>query len=190
MSLDTLAKLGEFVGGIFVVVSLVYLAHQVRQNTKSLRTENYARVLDRMSTVQSQLSTDPELNRIVVVGAQDPASLRRSERIRFSWALYELVGAAEFMYHQSRQDALPPEVWKRWQATVVWWFSNPGIRAWWEARPTPFSADFERFLEELLQTHSVDEGAARRWERFVTGPSGADDRPGPPSREPPSTHHT
>lgn len=48
MDLDTLAKLGEFVGGFFVVLSLVYLAHQVRMNTKSLRSENYARVLERM----------------------------------------------------------------------------------------------------------------------------------------------
>ena len=42
MGLDSLAQLGEFVGGVFVVPSLVYLAHQVRQNTRSLRTENYA----------------------------------------------------------------------------------------------------------------------------------------------------
>ena len=49
MDLDTLAKLGEFVNGFFVVLSLVYLAHQVRMNTKSLRSENYARVLERMS---------------------------------------------------------------------------------------------------------------------------------------------
>jgi hypothetical protein len=27
MDLDTLAKFGEFIGGVFVVVSLVYLAH-------------------------------------------------------------------------------------------------------------------------------------------------------------------
>ena len=54
MGLERLALLGEFVGGFFVIVSLVYLAHQVRQNTRSLRTENYARVLDRMSTLQSR----------------------------------------------------------------------------------------------------------------------------------------
>ena len=58
MSLDTLAQIGEFVGGFFVVISLIYLARQVGQNTKSLRTENYARVLDRMSTLQSRLSLD------------------------------------------------------------------------------------------------------------------------------------
>src|SRR5262245_47740870 len=101
VNLDTLAKLGEFVSGVVVMISLVYLAYQVRQNTRSLRTENYARVLERMSTVQSRLSIDPELNRIVIYGAQDPSKLSRMERIRFTWALYEMFGAGEFMFHQS-----------------------------------------------------------------------------------------
>jgi hypothetical protein len=43
MDLETLGNLGEFISGIVVIISLVYLAMQVRQNTRSLRTENYAR---------------------------------------------------------------------------------------------------------------------------------------------------
>jgi hypothetical protein len=56
MDLDTLAKLSELVGGVVLVISVVSLAYQVRQNTQSLRSENYARVLERMSSVQSQHS--------------------------------------------------------------------------------------------------------------------------------------
>lgn len=169
MSLTTLAQLGEFVGGFFVVISLVYLAYQVRQNTVSLQTENYARALDRMSTVQRNLSTDGELNRIVVVGAQTPDALTRTERMRFTWYLYELIGAAEFVYHQAQQGALPAEVWERWRATMVWWLSNPGIQQWWDSKPTPFSASFEAFGNELIRTTPFDPEAAARWERFVSG---------------------
>lgn len=169
MDLTTLAQLGEFVGGLFVVVSLIYLASQVKQNTVSLRAENYARVLERLSTLQSNLSSDAELNRIVVVGAQTPEALTRSERMRFSWSLYELVGAAEFVFHQERNGALPEEIWERWRATLIWWFSNPGIRTWWGSRPSPFSASFERFVEDLIRNHPMDRESASRWERFVAG---------------------
>ena len=169
MDLTTLAQLGEFVGGFFVIVSLVYLSFQVRQNTTSLRTENYARVLDRLSTVQSNLSSDAELNRIVVVGAQTPEALTRSERMRFTWSLYELLGAAEFVYHQAEQGALPEEVWDRWKATIVWWLSNPGIQQWWKMKPTPFSASFEAFADDLMRNTPPDPDAAARWSRFVTG---------------------
>jgi hypothetical protein len=169
VDLDSLAKLGEFVGGFFVVVSLVYLAHQVRQNTRSLRTENYARVLERMSTVQSRLSVDAELNRIVTIGAESPDRLTRSERVRFSWALYELFGAAEFMYLQAQERALPEAVWERWEASLVWWLSHPGMRAWWSAKPAAMAANFEDFVRELLRSRAVDAAALSRWHEFVAG---------------------
>lgn len=179
MDLDSLAKLGEFVGGFFVVISLIYLAHQVRQNTKSLRTENYARVLERMSTVQSRLSADADLNRIVTVGAESPEKLTRAERLRFSWALYELFGAVEFMYLQSRENALPAAVWARWEASLVWWLSHPGMRAWWTAKPASFVVDFERFGDDILQNRRMDAATITKWHGFVAGepvPDGSDER--------------
>jgi len=169
MDLDTLAKLSEFVGGIFVVISLVYLAYQIRQNTRSLRAENYARLLDRMSNVQSRLSLDPELNHMFMVGAEDPGRLSPAERIRFSWALYELFGNGEFMYHQARDKTLPPGVWDRWEATMGWWLSHPGMRAWWVAKPTPLTADYEAFCNEIIRNNRFDSAAVNRWRNFVAG---------------------
>jgi hypothetical protein len=169
MDLDTLSKLGEFVGGFFVVISLIYLAYQVRQNTRSLRAENYGRLLDRMSTLQSAISADAELNRIFTVGAEHPGRLTRSERVRFSWALYELIGNGEFMYHQFREGMLPAAVWKRWEVTVGWWMSHPGIRAWWTSKPTPFSVDFSEFVDQMIRDDRFDSAAIGRWRLFVAG---------------------
>jgi hypothetical protein len=169
MDLGQLAQLGEFVGGIVVVVSLIYVAYQVRQNTKSLRTENYARVLDRMSTLQSRLAADAELNRIFVVGAEDPGRLSRSERIRFTWALYELFGAGEFMYHQSRENALPAAVWERWDKTICWWLSHPGMRLWWTSKPAPLAADFEAFVDDVIRSRVATPESLARWHGFVAG---------------------
>ncbi|MEQ9562173.1 MAG: hypothetical protein RLN69_06600 [Woeseiaceae bacterium] len=169
MDLDTLSKLGEFVGGFFVVISLIYLAYQVRQNTRSLRAENYGRLLDRMSTLQSAISSDAELNRIFTVGAEHPGRLTRSERIRFSWALYEMVGNGEFMFHQVREGMLPTEVWERWDDTLGWWMSHPGMRAWWQSKPTPFSVDFSEHIDELIRNNKFDSAAIGRWHRFVAG---------------------
>ena len=169
MDLDTLAKASDFVGGIVLVVSLVYLAYQVRQNTQSLRSENYARVLERMSTVQAQLSMDADLHHVFMVGAEDPARLSRAERVRFSWALYEMFGAGEFMFHQAREKTLPPEVWARWEATVGWWLSHPGIRAWWASKPAPLASDFEEFANRVLRGTPYDPAAIKRWRDFVGG---------------------
>ena len=46
MDLATLAQLGEFIGGVGVVLSLIYLGVQVRGNTKSQQADITARVVD------------------------------------------------------------------------------------------------------------------------------------------------
>jgi hypothetical protein len=79
-----------------------------------------------MATIQAQIAADGDLNRI-------------------EWAMYDLIGGGEFMFHQGQAGTLPDDVWERWKATIVWWLSFPGIRLWWAARPSPFSRSFEAF---------------------------------------------
>jgi hypothetical protein len=72
VDLQALANLGEFVSGLVVIVSLAYLAVQVRQNTQSLRTENQWRALHRISAMQARLSGDVQLTALVAKGASTP----------------------------------------------------------------------------------------------------------------------
>lgn len=137
MDLQQLADLGQFVSGVVVIISLVYLAVQVRQNTRTLRTDNYARALDRVSAIQSQLGRDAELAALFSRGAADIASLSPLQRVQFMWFAYEMLGAFEFMFHQARERAIPDEVWDRWSAAADWWLSFPGLRA---GAPDPAAA--------------------------------------------------
>lgn len=169
LDLQALANLGEFIGGLVVIVSLAYLAVQVRQNTQSLRTENYARALDRVSAMQSQMSGSSQAATLFSKGAADPTALSPAERIQFSWWAYELFGALEFIFHQAQDRAMPDEVWERWSATAAWWLSFPGIQAWWAAKPTPFSASFSTFVDGCIRDGPADPSSSRRWQEFLRG---------------------
>ena len=46
MSLEDLGNIGEFVAAVAVVVSLIYLAVQIRDNTRSLQAASLQSVLD------------------------------------------------------------------------------------------------------------------------------------------------
>ena len=47
MNLEVLGNLGDFVGGIAVVLTLIYLAVQIRENTKEVRNNTVQALLDR-----------------------------------------------------------------------------------------------------------------------------------------------
>jgi putative salt-induced outer membrane protein YdiY len=115
-NLESLANLGEIIGAVTVVVSLIYLAVQVRQNTQAQQTENFSRALDRVASIQATLSQDPEMSVIFSKGVSDPSDLTSRERMQFTWTMYELFGAFEFMFFVSKANATPEEIWQRWSS--------------------------------------------------------------------------
>ena len=162
-----MAQVADLIGAVAIFVSLVYLAMQMRQNTRSLRAENYAHALARVADMQARLSTNPDLVRFFNTGLW----LTRwhcgaASGVQFTWCLYEMFGSFEFMYLQSREGALPDDVWKRWADTVSWWLQWPGVQQWWRSQPTPFSASFAAFVESRIGEPVQDTERARLWAEF------------------------
>jgi hypothetical protein len=165
--LQSLANIGEIIGAITVVLSLIYLAIQIRQSTQAQRTENYSRALDRLAAMQSSLSQDDQFSLIFSKGVLDTTKLTPQERLRFTWSLYEAFGAFEFMFHASKTDAIPEEVWRRWSAAVAWWLTFPGVQNWWSSRPIPFTDRFTSFVESLLEDNPTDVDSSQRYQEFI-----------------------
>jgi len=167
IDLQYLANLGEVVGAVVVVLSLIYLAVQVRQNTRAQRTENYSRALDRLAAMQSMLSQDGEMSLIFSKAVLNTSNLTPEERIRFTWSMYEAFGAFEFMFHASRDAAIPAEVWTRWSSAVAWWLCFPGVQTWWQERPIPFTESFTAFVESLFKDNPTDIESVQRFQKFI-----------------------
>jgi mannosyltransferase OCH1-like enzyme len=153
-NLESLANLGEIIGAVTVVVSLIYLAVQVRQNTQAQQTENFSRALDRVASIQATLSQDPEMSVIFSKGVSDPSDLTSRERMQFTWTMYELFGAFEFMFFVSKANAIPEEIWQRWSSAVA-------------VRPIPFSESFTSYIETVLENNPTDTESTRRYQQFL-----------------------
>jgi hypothetical protein len=165
--LQSLANIGEIIGAAAVILSLIYLAVQVRQYTQAQKTENFSRALDRLAAIQSTLSQDNEISLIFSNGVLDPSKLTPHERTRFTWSMYEAFGAFEFMFHASKTDAIPEEVWSRWSSAVAWWLTFPGVQAWWKSKPLPFTNSFTSFVESLLEDNPTDAEPTQRYQEFI-----------------------
>jgi hypothetical protein len=170
MNAELLRVIATYASVLAVVISIASLASQIRRHTRSLQSQNYAKVLDRIAAIQSRLGTDASASGIFSRGVRDPAALQPDERIQFAWILYEIFGGFEFMYEEAERDALPPEVWRRWSATMAWWLSLPGVRAWWTSKPAPFTDGFSRLVDRQIASPVHDAAAAERWQAFLNAP--------------------
>ncbi len=166
MDLETLAQLGEFIGGIAVVISLVYLGVQMRANTRSQRADMTARVLDRLAAMQSNFASDAEVNDLFMRGLVDTSQLSLADRNRFAWIITELFGSMEFLMQQYDAGNVNQEIWERWTQTLNWWLSFPGIQAFWQGRPTPYTPAFSRYVDERIAA-GPDHFNEEQWQAFL-----------------------
>ncbi len=82
LDITTLAAWGEFIGGIAVVVSLIYLASQIRQNSRLLQVSaSVAIATSERLNVSAQLD-EPSLVRIWTIETAEFESLPGIEQVR------------------------------------------------------------------------------------------------------------
>ena len=83
MTLSELGNIGEFVGAVAVVVSLVYLAMQIRQNTQTVRASAYHNITAQWANHLQSIADNAELSSLYFRGLADSRSLDAQESPRF-----------------------------------------------------------------------------------------------------------
>ena len=164
---EAIGAVGELVGAAGVVVSLAYLAFQIRNNTRQARGSMYDSIVSSLATFDRPLASDPQLARIFEEAIDDWAGVDGVGRARVMHLLSTLFKQFENVHYQYRQGTLEAELWLGWRQLMLSYFSRPGIQAWWSMRRGFYSAGFRSFLEgehpeeallsprELARTHVV-----------------------------------
>lgn len=97
MNWEAVGAVAELVGAIGVIASLLYLAIQVRTNTRMMRTTAEQAAIDSFRNFQwSPLEADRP--KIVRTGVEDLNALSEDERARFIVLVHEMFRTFENMY--------------------------------------------------------------------------------------------
>jgi hypothetical protein len=150
MSLQDLGSLGEFVGAIAVVVTLGYLAVQIRQNTRSVRTATYQSTVTSTGELMMAAARDVQLSRIWRIGIQGQSGFDEDERTQFNFLMTQLFNQWENMFILHRESVIEDSWWRSRIPTLRYQLSLPGVSAWWGRRhDTLYTEEFRDFVREL-----------------------------------------
>ena len=148
MSLQDWANLGEIVGAVGVIASLLYLAAQVKQAQRVARAENVREVQEKYTRLALLLAENGELARIFRAGCEDIGKLDAVEQDRFNH-LMGLHLLAFIEIHTARAGGLMDEdLYERWRNAIAMVMRSPGASVWWDAAHGLFQADAVRALDE------------------------------------------
>ena len=147
MTLNELGNIGEFISSIGVIVSLIYLAVQIRKNTDTERTSTYQSVVSDFGSLNQTMSSNAKLSCLYVKGMENFAELDADEKARISQLFFATFHYFENMYYQYRKGYLEEDVWRGWKRLMLTYYARPGFQTWWSIRRDVFSDSFGEFLE-------------------------------------------
>jgi uncharacterized membrane protein len=150
MTLADLGNLGEFVAAIAVVGSLIYLATQIRQNSKLLRASAIQSVASSTAESLSTIAQDLNTAGVLARGLGDFKSLSLEEAAQCSALFYLIFNEIQSSYRMHREKVIPEELWQSKVAVATFYLRTPGVREWWKAGRELMERDFVRYAEREL----------------------------------------
>jgi len=160
MTLEDLANLGELVGALGVVVSLFYLANQIRQNTSQI-AENSKLVRANVSSMMAQQTSQsiayiftPGAPELMVAGARDYEGLTPEEKFKFAAVNDQMMSRFESLYLHHRLGLLTDAQWDAKRTTLRRRLAFRGVQQWWTRAQSEYEPEFCHFVtDELLSAH-------------------------------------
>ena len=156
MNWAAMVAVAEITGAVGVIASLVYLAIQVRQNTRWLRSSVIESAGFRSSELARNVAVDPELSRLVRAAMSDATFLNEEERWRFRLYLHSAIRNYEISYSHHRDGLLAPQHFAGLCENLRLWVGSPLFEAWWKVSESMFDSGFAELVNELSQKPSLN----------------------------------
>ena len=128
---DAVGAIAELVGAVAVVASLVYLANQIRHNSRSVEAATSHAIARARNELNIAVATSSELSEILFRGAGDYDSLKPEQRLRYSMCMISNLNVFEDAFVQYSKGLASAEFWEENGSALTRMFSLPGPQQWW-----------------------------------------------------------
>lgn len=140
---------------VAVVVALLIVAWQIRQNTAALRTESNLRVTSMLGGAAPAWAQDPEFATLMARVRDEPASLSGAERVRFEAYGIGLFNLWEQGFLVREEGLMREPVWEDWNGRMRTVAAQPALRALWPQVNTYYSTPFQAHVDQEFQAATI-----------------------------------
>ncbi len=156
MTLEQFAWLGNILGGLGVIATVIYMSIEIRNNTSAVRASAFQQVVNSFASISFDIAKDKDLTDLFLRGGRNLAALSEVEQTQYNFMLLSFLRRAENVYFQSEVRTLHDRHWSGIRASIEWVMASPGARASWSEIKTRFNPQFSTFIDGLNAESSSD----------------------------------
>ena len=153
MNWETIGAIGELVGAIGVISSLVYVGYQIKETQKAVRAATaQARTDLGVQLISSRYTSD--IADVLVKSQSDPESLTKSEHFKLKSFFSAHVRHCQNLFYQQLQGLLDAYFSFGVARVTAYWVRNyPWAAEEWKQVQKNVAPEFSKFINEELEKH-------------------------------------
>ena len=155
ITLTDLGNLGEFVGAIAVVASLIYVGIQLRQNTAAIRITTAQAFTDTWNGYISTLNLAPDLADVFFRGLKGSSQLKEGEVVQFYAFLSQAFTTYQSFFIQRKKGVVDEGYWTSYVQAIIDLMSSKGVREYWEFRHHWYTEEFQDYVNSASTKQST-----------------------------------
>lgn len=149
--IETLGNLGEFIGGVAVLATLIYLAVQVRQNNTIAKASSHHQGEHQFNHWTLEIAKSSELADILTRGHADPFSLKPMELTRYYLMLIPMFNTFETVYIQHLDGLASKEQWKTLEKSFIRMLAIEGVQYFVGQHPWHYDERFKNYIHDMIK---------------------------------------
>ncbi len=154
MKVEKISAIAEIISSVAIVITLIYLTVETRQNTEALNAQSRESILASSQAELFFLTERPEL----AVLMTKPDRLSVEENIQLDAFLTALFRVREYSWLQYQAGVIDEAQWSTELAVIQSLLSTDLSRLWWNKVGRLYvSAEFSTFLSDLIRNQSTSD---------------------------------
>ena len=151
MSLELIIAICEVVGAVAVVVSLIYVGYQIRDNTTSQHAMMHQHLSDSQNEANRGISERPEVAELLARANDNLDTLSAADRIRLDFVYFTFFNLWHSAFANYRRGMLEEGIWLQWDHGYEWLFRRPATKEVWNELEKIYEPEFQAHVSEKIK---------------------------------------
>lgn len=150
MNWDAIGAVGEIIGALAVLITLVYLSIQIRQGTKATKLQTAHDTFQLSFEMVSIFSRGENSEVWSKFRSSGWKSLTTDEQVVAGSIAICLFTTYDSHYHNYLEGTLTDEIHESYCMRLSQQLQVPAIRDWWKHNRIQYTASFKEYVDEII----------------------------------------
>jgi hypothetical protein len=150
MNWEAIGAVGELVGSLAVVLTLAYLAFQIKQSGKAAISVSTNQSRTAVTDIMGAITSSTDAVKTYTAGLHERESLELHERVRFDLIIFQQLRVLETIFLEYQEGLVPKEVFEgqwRGEQSIL---RTKGGRESWMKQKTFVAREFMEWADENI----------------------------------------